>query len=397
MACLMVVATHSAFYSRLHESGSGRWLSGSLGDSLLYLVSRMGIGVHIFFVVSGYCIAATADSTRRRPRAMLQYFKRRFRRIFPPYWAALSLTALVVLIASFLGLASLFSDEKSPIPQPESLTALQWLGNITLTETWRNRVLPADPKNLLLGPAWTLCYEEQFYVACGLILLVWPRKFFAGIAVVSVLMLCLAPWTALKPDSRLVGCFLDGTWFIFAAGILVYYQINYASGRNACALLLLLVFSFIASVVYRYGLLPAAGGGNAEKEKAFEFVIGFAFALVILFLNRWDNYLSELRVLRPIAFCGAMCYSLYLVHWPIAKAVSHSLAWMGVDESWPTLLVTIPIAMILSLGVSRMFYLWVERRFLNSPSHILSPRASSAKSVVQPVLARDHACPVSGT
>ena len=46
----------------------------------------MWAGVPIFFVISGYCISATADSARRKGLPARTYFWRRFRRIFPPYW-----------------------------------------------------------------------------------------------------------------------------------------------------------------------------------------------------------------------------------------------------------------------------------------------------------------------
>jgi peptidoglycan/LPS O-acetylase OafA/YrhL len=382
-ACLAIVMLHASFYSTAHDSGSARF-GHSVGESLIYVVSRMGIGVHIFFVISGYCIAATADSTSRKPRAMMQYFKRRFRRIFPPYWAALALTILTVLVASILGYASLFSDH-DPIPQPATLTTLQWLGNLTLTETWRCRVFPLDPSQLQLGPAWSLCYEEQFYAVCGLVLLVCPRRFFAGCAAVSFFTLCLAPLTILVADSPLRGFFFDGKWLLFAAGILVYYQVNYASGKKALLLFLLLALGFLGSVAFRYGLMSATGGPS-QKELAFEFVIGSAFALLLLLLHRWDQTLSGMVILQPIAFCGRMCYSLYLIHWPIAKTVSHSFASMGVKEAWPTLLLTIPVSVILSIGASWIFYILIERRFLNAPSQVVTSSPVSPRRFLEPVL-----------
>jgi peptidoglycan/LPS O-acetylase OafA/YrhL len=386
IACLMVVVLHSSFYSAARASGEVR-LGGSVGGSLLYVVSRMGIGVQLFFVISGYCIAATADSMRRKRGATGQYFVRRLRRIFPPYWVALALTVLVVAIASHCGFGKFFDDEESPIPRPLTLSPLQWLGNITLTETWRQFVLPWSPYHLQLGPAWSLCYEEQFYVVCGLLLLICPRKLFVGCAIVSIATACFVPWTFLLTDPPIGGVFFAGRWLLFAAGVLVYCQVNSTSEGKARVLLAILIFGLIVSVVFRYGFLGSTAS-QAQKERAFEFVVGSAFALLLVFLHRWDTAFSRSALLRPLAFCGTMCYSLYLIHWPIAKAVSHGLALNGVTGTWPTLLLTIPLATAVSVGAARVFYLLVERRFLNGRPTDLPGGRPPSQFVMKPALAR---------
>src|SRR5262249_49501534 len=159
---LMIVVLHSSFYVRYSSLPETVRAENPVGSRVLWAIGRMGIGVELFFVISGYCIAATADSTRRQRVGVGQYFKRRFRRIFPPYWVGLLFAMAVVSLAWACGSPALLTDEDSPIPHPSSLTRQQWLGNLTLTETWRQH-LTEDPYYLQLGPAWSLCYEEQFY------------------------------------------------------------------------------------------------------------------------------------------------------------------------------------------------------------------------------------------
>src|SRR4051812_10487654 len=120
IACLMVVVLHASFIGRdLDASGASA--------KLMTIISRFGAGVVMFFVVSGYCIAATADSTRCKQRkgagASANYFKRRLRRIFPPYWAALLVTASVVLAIVALGHSHFLStaDGEALFPSLRSL------------------------------------------------------------------------------------------------------------------------------------------------------------------------------------------------------------------------------------------------------------------------------------
>src|SRR5439155_17508769 len=95
--------------------------------------AQLYLGVPLFFVISGYCISATVDSTRRKRQGPGQYFVRRFRRIFPPYWLFLGILALLTVAATWGGWYDLLTRGDCRIPPPESLAGPQWLGNLTLT------------------------------------------------------------------------------------------------------------------------------------------------------------------------------------------------------------------------------------------------------------------------
>jgi peptidoglycan/LPS O-acetylase OafA/YrhL len=363
LACLMIVLVHGALYADAYPPGERPEADGA-GLLAADLVSRLAYGVHLFFVISGYCIAATADSTRRKSGASLNYFKRRFRRIFPPYWAALALSLAGVVLLAALGLPAVLTDGEGTIPPPWDLTPSQWLGNLTLTEHWRHHLFGSE-ENKILGPSWTLCYEEQFYVVCGLILLAAPRRFFLGAAVVTALTACLTPLAFVDAGFSIRGFFFDGRWLLFATGVLVYYHVNYATASGRRCILGFLGLCLISALALRYGLL--LNGTREQKEHAFEFVVGSGFALVLIGLHRWDRALTRAPLLAPVAFCGTMCYSLYLIHWPVSKAICHTLWLNGLRGPWPTLLIAMPLAAVASILASWVFYLLVERRFLNPP------------------------------
>jgi peptidoglycan/LPS O-acetylase OafA/YrhL len=353
----MIVVFHASFYvatpahlKRVTTSG------GTVADWLTAGVTWLWVGVPLFFVISGYCISATADSHRRRNAGVGHYFWRRFRRIYPPFWIFLALTVLGVGFIEARVAPGLFSDDRHGFAEPWAMTPLQWLGNVTLTETWRPNVVGPGAQ-LFAGHAWTLCYEEQFYAVAGLILLLWPRRFFHLAALVSLAVLALE----MRPE-RLVpalgvvhryssGFFFDGYWLYFAAGIAVYYAINYAS---------------------RLGQWAVAGGlalmlAWGIKTHIDSRTASFAFALLLLALHPLDGSLASAAWARPVSWCGTMCYSLYLVHWPVTKAASHLLFDAGFNSPAETLLVTVPTCIGLSLAAAFPFHLLVERRFLNTP------------------------------
>jgi peptidoglycan/LPS O-acetylase OafA/YrhL len=261
------------------------------------------------------------------------------------------------------------------VPSPAELTASQWVGNLTLTETWRWHLL-GSPESKLHGPAWTLCYEEQFYAVCGLLLVTVPRRFFAGVTVVTAATLALVLGIYSTGGRIPSGFFFDGRWLLFAAGVFVYLHLTAPPGGRRWLIPLLLVVALVGSGWFRYVHLRARPGSDV-RPLAFEWIVGFGFALVLLALHRWDRRLMNARALRPVVFCGRMCYSLYLIHWPVTLLVSIWLYRAGVRGIWPTLLITIPVATALSILAARLFFLAVERHFLNSPHPQVADRSAS--------------------
>ena len=359
VACLMVTVFHASFYATQNPAIV---MTGPVFKTLSFVINILWAGVPIFFVISGYCITAACDSARARQGATRSYFFRRFRRIFPPYWTLLALSLAFFLVVSFVGARHLYCDTIHPIADPGSLTWLQWLGNVSLTETWRH-CLGGDLTQLFLGHAWTLCYEEQFYVVCGLVLWLTRRRFFLALGVVSLAVLPCAWGVLAGKGPSIDGFFFDGKWLLFALGILVYHRIHLAKGLVArCEDAGLLVA--LAAVLFAWRMT-----GDRPEAHVFlaELLSGVAFAAAILTLYRWDIRMACSRLLRPVSLCGTMCYSLYLVHWPVVKPLSHALYLAGLTAPWQTFLISIPLCVLVTVALAWVFHVHVERRFLNTP------------------------------
>ena len=357
VACLMVVVYHASYYASEKPEALG-----PMEDALFGCISYFWLGVPIFFVISGYCISAACDSMRRGQRSIGEYLFRRYRRIFPPYWICAALSAAAVLAAAATGQGDLFADSRHPIALPQQLTAPQWLGNLTLTESFRDAFF-GEESRYFLGHAWSLCYEEQFYLICGLLLAISRRRFFLGAGILSALVFAAGIVNALF-GVRDSGFFFDGRWLMFALGILVYWTLNYAEGRSRTLVPLAVTALGIGSLAV---LVYPATRTMLPDGVAFSVLAAPVFAAILLLLHRWDHRLTRSRALRPITWCGTMCYSLYLVHWPVVKPISNALWRGGIDTGALTLLVTIPVCAACSIAAARLFHLTVERRFLNAP------------------------------
>jgi peptidoglycan/LPS O-acetylase OafA/YrhL len=318
-----------------------------LADGVLRAATNGNLRVPLFFVISGFCIAAAAESVRQGRRSAGAFFYRRFRRIYPPFWIVVAGSVAFFVVLDFLLWPRLLSSEPWGQPRPWWYTGWQWLGNLTLTETWREH-LAGSPRGHFPGQAWTLCYEEQFYAITGLLLLSSPRDLYRG--VIAVTAGTLVAVTVLNPRD-ISGFFFDGTWLSFAAGVLVYWVVAF---RPTLRVKVLASTAMVALALVT-PWLPIPGGAEA-----------FVFSAALLWLHRWDAVLVAQSWVRPLTYCGQMCYSLYLVHQLIVKAVSQGAWNLGLQSAPVTLFVTVPLCFATSIVVGRSTYYGVERHFLNT-------------------------------
>jgi len=354
VARLMVIVFHSTYYLQA-ESAETHGLRKLFLVGLTYL----WLGVPIFFVISGYCISGACDSMRRKEHSVRSYLWRRYRRIFPPFWACVVLTVAVLLIS---GNSALFTEStlRHAFPQLTSLSLSQWLGNLTLTESWRHN-FGGNSLAYLLGQSWSLCYEEQFYIVCGILLFAALGKFFRNATCITAAVAVVA---SVSPRNYIEGFFFDGRWLTFALGILVYWTLNYASeparSRIKCTIVLASLTAVASLSIRAIRILILS------EIFRTELLCALLFTAALLYLRPLDAQIMRSHIFRPISWAGAMCYSLYLCHWTVVKPISAWFWHHGFTSLATTMLVTLPLCLVASSAVSRLFYLGVERHFLNA-------------------------------
>jgi peptidoglycan/LPS O-acetylase OafA/YrhL len=132
IAAIAVLGTHAAFFAGAEYPGS---LVG-------HFTVRLEVGVAIFFCISGFLLYRPFVVARQRGQAMPAvgaYAWRRFLRIVPAYWLALTVSAW------WLGTRGVFTTD--------GLWTYYGFG-----QTYREATIPGG-----LTQAWTLCIEIAFY------------------------------------------------------------------------------------------------------------------------------------------------------------------------------------------------------------------------------------------
>lgn len=258
------------------------------------------LGVHVFFVLSGYCMAEKMSALAARDRGPGDFLRDRFWRIMPPYW----LTLLLIVV---LGLASTPFNHlgwRSALPQGWSAVA----GDMLLLQ-------PIFETTSLLLVSWTLMVEGGFYLLVAGLLLLWPQvKGFGGVLLIAtvLMLLCVIPDVA---EHNRIFSFWPEFWLGLAA-----YAALAASQRQAGLLLM-------ASIGILVWWQPAGLLANVH-------FVAVATAGVLLALHPVDGRLNTLPILRRLGSMGLWSYSLYLIHAVIlSRALNLAGRWIAPESA----------------------------------------------------------------
>ncbi len=309
------------------------------------------LGVQLFFVISGYCLATALDRSTAQGMTWGEFMGRRVRRIGPPYLGSVALGVVAQAIVFGRG-----AFVKPWYVWIQNLTLTQWLTVLVGFVKGERYDRPAFANDVLIvGPHWSLDYEEQFYL---LMATLGALAAFIRTGRSLLLVTLVALFVNWRLPGAVTGVFTD-YWVQFALGILVYYRLVRVKTVSAARLVDL---GLVVACVVSAGEAWARGELRFAVEKYQYFgqlTITTAFALLLVALRPLDARASSSRLLRPVFALGWVSYSLYLVHLPFIAATERDRFRI---ESAALREVVILGGLAL---VTVLFYFALERPFLN--------------------------------
>jgi peptidoglycan/LPS O-acetylase OafA/YrhL len=343
--------------------------------ALAVVVHHLGIApighyaVMLFFVISGYCIAASAETARHNRASFGTFLLRRLRRIYPPYFLAIVFYVLTRLIKVAAG-------GHNDLIRP----ALDWVQNLTLTQ-WVS--LPAHPvataaqnPKLIVTAFWSLNYEEQFYLVMALSVALSVRRRVPIAAVVLALAVVGFLWNCAWPDGWITGFFIE-YWLYFSLGAMLFYALCLCPGRRARGVFVVAMCALASFCAFR---ILRANFDSVLPERAYsELAIGCAFTALLFVARPASAWISRSQAWRPIAALGAISYSLYLIH-QFNLTLVESTVNRILPHAWESVRLGAMVA--LQIVIAAAFWFVCERPFLNRSS---APGGVSTGSALAPL------------
>jgi peptidoglycan/LPS O-acetylase OafA/YrhL len=293
--------------------------------------------VHLFFVLSGFCLAGSADRVAKFID-LSQFYVRRVLRIHPPYMYALLLAWL----------ASFFYDVSGGGEALSSYIIKRANVHLEAVDLLPYFLYPSHAE-YQLGPAWTLTIEMNFSFLLPVMLWITRRSHWTVLLVASCLALVERQW---------LWGFLDYGLF-FVLGIAIFLErdrLGRWAGRMPAVARFIVValglfvwvspwtfdFAFGPGFSYSPAGLAASGCGSA----------------ILLCAAVFFPQVSRPLASRPVAYGGRISYSFYLLHYPVMILCTRAIR---PPVTWTEGVVFVVVVFFLTFAAAAISFRLIER------------------------------------
>ena len=313
----------------------GVHLQTSALDFLLRPFQEGHRGVELFFVISGFILAlpfAAQHLNGGQPVSVGRYYLRRVTRLEPPYLVAL-------LVFYFAAVVLRTPDAASPHFVSDFFLRLFYLRNLV-----RGNAAQLD------GVTWTLEIEIQFYLLAPLLAQIFRLPVVARRTLLIALIGGLPFAGRFMPWAHWT-CLFFGAFFLMGMLLADLHLTRGGAGRlpqkiyDALGLAGLLALMFV-------------------PDKSF-FFVAFPWLIALLFLAALRGGVVK-KILQNswLTVLGGMCYSLYLIHYPLLSFTAAHVVHGGETIFHACLRVGLA-GLPFALAVGIIFYIVLERPCMN--------------------------------
>jgi len=268
----------------------GGWSWPVAGYNLAEIFARGRVGVELFIVISGYCMALSLRSAEASgPFSYTQYLKRRLWRIAPPYYVAIFVWCL---LESRVDLGNIRA-RTSPY---DVVTHLLFMHNL-------------HPSTLysVSGVFWVLAVEAQLYVVAPLLMAIYRRLPWGTLVGALLLSWWINAGVAPRmPNPNLWKYSALSYLVLFVLGIFLYDR------RQALARMLQRPSALILyALILFHALFNTWVIAHLHKGQLLLFLLGALLGLLLIILDQPRIARAE-WLNESLGAIGRASYSIYL-------------------------------------------------------------------------------------
>jgi peptidoglycan/LPS O-acetylase OafA/YrhL len=315
-AAMMVLFGHTSHFFLPRSFLAAGWLQG--------------LGVYLFFLISGFLISHSVFEKRHDPHyGFRAYFIDRLCRIYSAFLPAL---VLVVVLDGFAHTSTLYEWGRDYTPEG-------WFGNLVMLQDFPIfqilRRLGAPDSGWFIGPFgsarpfWTISIEWWIYMLFGGVVLIWLRR---NRPIGWIGMLLLA-FVAIEPVYHFVGGYdqcLTILWVVGMGTSLLWLQVpTLTIGGSRIAAPRLRRIALIVSAAAAFAIAGRLLSSHSEMlELQFGLSLG-TFVFAVLFVLGLAPISVPPPLARLVGFLAGYSYSLYLTHYTLLEFIAIRLVPHG--------------------------------------------------------------------
>lgn len=341
VAILLVMGFHYFYHLESFYYKSTLYPYGETFSNVL--VFKYGyMGVELFFIISGFVIAMTLESSR----SVIDFAIRRFVRI----WPALIVSAVLTFF--------MLNWSDSPFALTRRQFWPNFLPSLTLTPTvlWSGLFPKVD---FVTGVYWSLVVEIRFYMIAAILFWLLPRDKLARNLVILTVIIYVARALLRRAMPGYNGVydalFIPDYMPWFAAGAVFYELYKERLAKGAALIMLAVMYVLMARVSTNYAMIG--------RDPILASAAGLSFLALFWLLSTKPSTVSLLEV-RPLVWIGECSYSIYLYHYAVGMIlISQVSKTIGLTSQ----LLLVAAISLLVFAIGRISFVTVEnpsRRWL---------------------------------
>ncbi len=314
----------------------------------------------VFLILSGFLIGGILLRTRNAPDYYRTFYRRRFYRILPLYYAWIAIFFVFFFVGQGWGLTP-----------PRNLSDTLYLASFALL--FQNFFVSIIESTFIVAPTWTLAVEEHFYLLAP----VCVRRLSLRRLVQMLLgVILLAPlfrgvlfrfvahrekwadvatriWSPCRADALAMGVLLAVIWrspevrdWVDRHISLCFWGMFAGSGSA-------MLLSWMARANVSFCSFLSVAFGRTGVEFASLSVIVYLLWRPKSAIARWFNS-------KPLLELGKISYCLYLIHWGILWMIYRFILHTRFGGHLRLDVVVAPIALAISIGIAELSWKYLE-------------------------------------